>query len=453
MQLTDEQKMTNLGPANQQIPRRRAAGWNPTRRSPQLIRVTSQIYAAVNYAISNVIFIITHSSVVVIDTSESRAAAKAILLDFRKVCEFPITHIIYTHFHGDHIHGATVFHRPGTRVISQRLLPSELQTTISLLGYRTHADALQFGAGLDLADRGVTHAGMIAGAIGLDRVPGRSSPHYNPRGYIPPDITFDDEYKFSEGGVDFELYHTQGETVDHLMVWIPSMKALMPGDLFYWGFPMLSSPMKPDRPVLAWARSLERMRELRPALLVPSHSKPLNGMREIDEILGNYARAVRFVHDETVGAINQGIPVEEIRRNLRLPKDLAELPYLREGYGKVAWAVNGIYRQYTGWYDLNPSTLRRNTRGLLERTILAACAGAAPLNNEARAAFAADKHQLVLELTDIVLAAQPLNDVAAALRIASLRKLGEATGNGVERNLYLGAAATLARRLQNPDAA
>jgi alkyl sulfatase BDS1-like metallo-beta-lactamase superfamily hydrolase len=405
---------------------------------------------ATNYAISNVIFVITNQSVVVIDTSESRATAHAILSDFRKVCELPISYIIYTHFHGDHIHGASVFHSPGTRVISQKLLLPELQNTISLLGYRSHADALQFGAGLDLADRGVTHARTRQQAIRLDQVVGESVPRYNPRGYMPPDITFDEEYGFSEGGVDFELYHTQGETVDHLMVWVPSMKALIPGDLFYWGFPMLSSPMKPDRPVLAWARSLNRMRELRPELLVPSHSKPLDGMKAIDEILANYARAIGFVHDETVKGINQGLPVEQIRRGVRLPEDLAKLAYLTEGYGKVTWAVNGIYRQYTGWYDLNPTSLRRNPHGLLERTLLAASGGAGPLNTQARAAFEADRHQLVLELTDIVLAAQPRNEVAVALRIGSLRMLGERARNGVERNLYLGAAATLARRLSGP---
>jgi alkyl sulfatase BDS1-like metallo-beta-lactamase superfamily hydrolase len=442
--------MTDLGPANRHIAPVTPPGWNPIRRPPQLLRVTSKIYVATNYAISNVIFVITNQSVVVIDTSESRATAHAILSDFRKVCELPISYIIYTHFHGDHIHGASVFHSPGTRVISQRLLPPELENAISLLGYRSHADALQFGAGLDLVDRGVTHARTRPQAVRLDQLVDESVPRCNPRGYIPPDITFDEEYGFSEGGVDFELYHTQGETIDHLMVWVPSMKALMPGDLFYWGFPMLSSPMKPDRPILAWARSLDRMRKLRPEFLVPSHSKPLDGMKAIDEVLSNYAEAIRFVHDETVKGINQGLPVEQIRRGVRLPEDLSKLAYLTEGYGKVAWAVNGVFRQYTGWYDLNPTSLRRNPRGLLERTMLAACGGAEPLNSQARVAFEAGRHQLVLELTDIVLAAQPRNKVAAALRIASLRKLGATTRNGVERNLYLGAAAALARRLSDP---
>jgi glyoxylase-like metal-dependent hydrolase (beta-lactamase superfamily II) len=419
-------------------------GWNPTRRIPQLIRVTANVYVALNYSISNVIFVITDRSVVVVDSSESLATARAALAEFRKLCDLPVSYIIYTHFHGDHIGGAQVFHGPGTRVIAQKLLPLELETMIALVAYRSRAEAVQFGANLQTADRGVSLARYARQQITLDAAFWSDASRYDPRGYIAPDITFDDEYRFSEGGVDFELYHTQGETVDHLMVRLPGEGAVFPGDLFYASFPMLSSPMKPDRPVLAWAQSLERMRAMRPRFLVPSHGKPVEGVDAIDAVLTNYAQAIRFVHDETVKGINEGLPVEEIRRNVRLPDDLAKLPYLHQRYGKLTWAVNGIFRQYTGWYDLNPSTLRRNPRGLLERNVLGACGGPGPLNEQARAASRAGRHQLVLELTDIVLGAQPENQAAVRLRVASLRKLGLAATNSVERNLYLGAAASLA---------
>ena len=65
------------------------------------------------------------------------------------------------------------------------------------------------------------------------------------------------------------------------MVWLPDFETLLPGDLFYWSFPMLASPGKPDRPVLEWAASLDRMRQLHPAFLAGSHSRPLAG-RERD---------------------------------------------------------------------------------------------------------------------------------------------------------------------------
>ena len=51
--------------------------------------------------------------------------------------------------------------------------------------------------------------------------------------FIKPTITFKDEYAFELGGKKFEIYHTWGETWDHLMVWLPDEKILCSGDLYY----------------------------------------------------------------------------------------------------------------------------------------------------------------------------------------------------------------------------
>ena len=140
-----------------------------------------------------------------------------------------------------------------------------------MVGYNRKLNEVQWAAGVPRQERGAT--------LGVDLL------HPAESGYIPPQITFDEEYKFTEGGVRFELYHTLGETVDHLMVWLPDFETLLPGDLFYWSFPMLASPGKPDRPVLEWAASLDRMRQLHPVYLVGSHSRPLHGRDVIDQAL------------------------------------------------------------------------------------------------------------------------------------------------------------------------
>jgi alkyl sulfatase BDS1-like metallo-beta-lactamase superfamily hydrolase len=394
----------------------------------QLIRVNDRMYCATGYAISNVLYVITGKSVVVIDTTESMAAARASFNDFRKICSLPVSHIIYTHFHGDHIRGAKVFHRPSTQVIAQKRMPEEVAYVTRMLPYRRRVTALQFGFHLKPEARGV----MLL-----------NEPQ---NGYIPPDILFDEEYQFREGDLSFELYHTQGETPDHLMVWIPEEKALFPGDLYYASFPMLSNPMRPDRPVSAWAESLERMRTLRPQYLIPSHSQPVSGAEEIDCVLSNYAQAIRYVHDETLKRINQGVKLEEIRRQVKLPQKLACLPYLQPLYGKVEWSVNGVFRQHTGWYSFNPTDLNPGPRAVLHRALLEASGGPAPLIARARKALRQSQNQLVLELTDIVLSARPANRVAHAIRLRALRRLGAASQNGVEQNIYRAAAEEAARR-------
>ncbi len=393
---------------------------NPARG---LNKVTERVYVATGYALGNVIYVLTDKSIVVVDTTESPAAAQATLDEMRKISSLPVSHIVYTHFHGDHINGATVFKGEGTRIVAQRQHTEELAKYVMLSGYNTRLNSIQFGSALPAEKRGAR--------LAIDaRQPGA-------RGYIRPDIFFDEEYRFEEGGVKFELYHTLGETFDHLMVWMPQERVLLPGDLFYESFPMLASPMKPDRPILGWAASLDRMRKLLPVYLVPSHTRPQVGETNIDSILENYARAIRWVHDETVKRLNQGMPLARIRDEVRLPADLAGLPYLQPGYGTVPWSVNGIYKEYTGWYDFNPADLNPGPKSALSQALMEASGGSASI---LKRAGRETNPQLVLELTDVVLAAEPNNSEAHAMRATALEKLGEAAKNTVERNVYLVAA-------------
>ena len=236
------------------------------------------------------------------------------------------------------------------------------------------------------------------------------------------------------------------------MIWLPREKALFSGDLFYSGFPMLNNPLKPDRPVLAWAQSIERMRAFRAEYLVPSHSRPRRGAEKIDAVLDNYAQAIRHVHDETIKCINDGLSLDETRRRVTLPDALAKLLYLNEGYGKIEWAVTIVYRQNTGWLGINPQLdpgdLKAAPAGVLEGEIIAACGGPPPLVSRAREAMQAGRWQLVLELTGIVLAARPQNGPARQLRIAALRELAARARNGVERNLYAAALAQESRHVR-----
>ncbi len=393
--------------------------------TPEVIRVNDHVYCATGFALGNVIFVLTDRSVVVVDTTEGQAPARAAFEDFRKISTLPVSYIIYTHFHGDHINGAKVFAGPSTKVIAQENHAEELRKYRLMVGYNRRLNEVQWAADVPREQRGAT--------LGIDLL------HPPESGYIPPQIIFGEEHKFVEGGVRFELYHTQGETVDHLMVWLPDFETLLPGDLFYWSFPMLASPGKPDRPVLEWAASLDRMRQLHPGYLVGSHSRPIHGRGEIDQALLNYARAIRFVHDQTVSRINEGKPLYQIRQEVRLPAELAVLPYLQPVYGTVEWAVNGVFRQYTGWYDFDPAHLAGGDPAAFDHALAEAAGGAAAILQRARKAADDGQQQLALELVEAAIVAGGGAD-AHRLRADLLEHMAARASNGVERNIYREAA-------------
>jgi uncharacterized sulfatase len=170
--------------------------------------------------------------------------------------------------------------------------------------------------------------------------------------------------------------------------------------------------------------------------LVGSHGRPIQGSAEIDTTLANYAKAIRYVHDETVQGIEKGLSLDEIRRQVRLPEELAKLPYLAPVYGRPEWAVNGIYRQYTGWYDFDPAHLNPGRSDALSRALLQAAGGADAVLKRAEEALNEGQAQLALELADVILGGEPSHRGAHAVSAKALQHLADAADNTIERNIY-----------------
>ena len=59
--------------------------------------------------ISNAGFIVTSTSVVVVDALGSPALAERLLAEIARVTDKPVSHVIVTHYHADHVYGLQVF--------------------------------------------------------------------------------------------------------------------------------------------------------------------------------------------------------------------------------------------------------------------------------------------------------------------------------------------------------
>lgn len=171
-----------------------------------------------------------------------------------------------------------------------------------------------------------------------------------------------------------------------------------------------------------------------------SAATPLQGAAHVDSVLENYAAAIRHVHDQTLDCINEGLTLGEARARVRLPKRLAELPYLSELYGRVSWSVNGIYRQYTGWYDAQPQNLNPGSPADLHTALVEAAGGAEKIYDQALVVHNEGRSQLALELLAIAIDADPDHKPCRLLACQALRRLAADSINTVQRNVYLLAA-------------
>ena len=76
---------------------------------PQIFTLRNRIHCAFAYSIVNCTLIEGDDSCILVDTMTGMDNAKVVAEEFRKITDKPITTIIYTHFHADHVSGAKAF--------------------------------------------------------------------------------------------------------------------------------------------------------------------------------------------------------------------------------------------------------------------------------------------------------------------------------------------------------
>ena len=364
-------------------------------------------------ASGNVYLVKTPAGDVLIDTAMAEIAAEV-----KKILDSephgPIKYIILTHAHADHIGGVALWKQPDTRIIAQRNYTEFVHYDTRLQGFFAPRNAAAFNRKAQSVE---PWAGNFAGKI-------------------EPTILFDETYKFTLGGMEFQLFSTPGETPDHLTVWIPAYKAAFIGDNYFGiqtpepnSFPNLYA-IRGTKPrwALDWIKSLDTVLALKPEIVLNGHGDPIVGNAEITRRLGRYRDAIQYVHDETVKGMNAGKDVFILMQEIKLPPkyDLTEI------FGKVSWSVRGIYDGYAGWYDGNPTSMYEIPSSSVYPDLVKLAGGPEPLAKLALDRIEAGQPVEALHLTDVILVSDPKNASALNARIKAMEYLRSHTQNKIE---------------------
>lgn len=400
----------------------------------EIIQVSERIHVAVGFALANVIMIEGDDGLIIVDTTESVAAAQQIKTEFDKISNKPVKAIVYTHSHPDHVGGASVFAANDNPEIysHEKALRENLPASAGRAG-RGGAD--QFG--IRLTDEQRLNAGIgpklvfSGGGVGS--------------GYIAPTQTFSGErMQFETAGIQVELVYAPGETDDQIYVWLPEQRALMPGDNFYRAFPnIVAIRGVPLRRADHWYESLAKMIAEQPAYLVPSHTRPILGADNVSSALTAYHDGVKSVYDQTMAGINQGLRPDELVELVKLPAELADNPYLQEFYGTVPWAVRVIYSFHLGWFDGNATNLFPLSNKDRAQRLIELGGGEASVLQTSQQALLDQEHQWAAELADYLLLVDENSREAMLVKANALRALGAQQISANARNWYLTSAIAL----------
>ncbi|WP_390620862.1 alkyl sulfatase dimerization domain-containing protein [Thalassoglobus neptunius] len=394
-----------------------------------VIKVADNVFTAVGFHGANTSMIVGDDGVIIIDTLFGPSSASEANKAFRKFSDKPVKAIIYTHSHGDHTGGASAFtgmERPD--VYATEDFGSAEGASAAVAPVKAKRNVRQFGRTLSPTES--TNRGVA---------PSNTNDSDRGEGFIPPNISIPNSgLKTTIAGVDIEFYIGPGETDDAMFIWLPKEKVLFSGDNFYRSFPNLYAIRGTVyRDVLKWSESVAKMAEFKPHVLVPGHTKPIQG-EEATSALSDYSEAIRSVYDQTVDGINAGKSPDQLAHEVQLPEHLKNKPYLIEFYGSVPHAVRAIYSGLLGWYDGNPTTLSPLEPRTKAKKIAELAGGTQQLVEQMNSALANEYYQWALELSDHVKWLEGADrEHARKVKISALRGLAAQEYNAPNRNYYL----------------
>jgi len=398
-----------------------------------VVTVTAGVHSAVGFGLANAILVEGEGCAFVVDVLASVEAAREARAALAGVSDLPIEALVYTHNHADHVFGGRGFAPDGdVEVYAHATTNDHIDRVVSVLRpvISRRADRM---FGTLLPETGPDRRENCGIGPFLEAAGGGGTP-----GLLRPRRTFEDVLETRICGVRVRMEHAPGETDDQILVWLPERGVLLPGDNIYQAFPNLYTIRGTRyRDPMPWVRSLDRMRELAPEHLVPSHGRPVSGRQQIAAILTAYRDGIQFVHDQTLRHINRGLSPDEVVEAVELPPHLAAHPWLQERYGRVSWSVRSIFGGTLGWFGgdtetLSPAPLDERARGYVELA-----GGREGLRAAAERALEEERLAWAAELAGHWVRAEPESGEARRLKARALRALARRSANANGRNYRL----------------
>jgi len=207
--------------------------------------------------VNSVIIEGTHE-VMLVDAQLTKTNAERVLLEIKETKK-PLSIIYITHEHADHFLGLEVFKEayPGVRIIANSTVVDRTDKV-----YQQKIDKWQ----------------KILGSGATSRVVAIK--------------TFDGNFIAFDGSKIEVLKHIQGDTDENSMLWIAGQRTLIAGDVVANNMHLYTAETD-SKAREKWLNSLQKIRELKPSVVIPGHSKvgaPLDANTAV-EFTENYLLA------------------------------------------------------------------------------------------------------------------------------------------------------------------
>jgi alkyl sulfatase BDS1-like metallo-beta-lactamase superfamily hydrolase len=404
-----------------------------------LFKVTDRVYQVRGLDLANLTIIEGDSGLILIDPLLSNETARAALdLYLSNRPARPVLAVIYSHSHADHFGG-------GKGVMSEADAASGKIKVIAPDGFMEHAVAenviagnamgrraqYQFGSALPVGERAQIDTGLgkalAKGTISL----------------IPPNDLIKQAYETRTiDGVEIEFHLVPGsEAPSEMIMYVPQFKLLnMAEDATHNMHNLYTIRGAEIRDGRLWSKyigeAIERYGK-KTDVVIAQHHWPMWGNERIVAFLKKQRDLYKYIHDQTVRLLNEGLTPTEIAEQLQLPPSLANEWSARGYYGTLSHNAKAVYQFYLGWYDANPADLNPLPRVEEAKKQVEYMGGADAVLKRAREDFKAGQYRWVASVMSKVVFADPSNKEARDLGADALEQLGYQSEAATWRNAYL----------------
>jgi alkyl sulfatase BDS1-like metallo-beta-lactamase superfamily hydrolase len=410
-----------------------------------LYKVAERIYQVRGFDVSTVSFIETDKGYIVVDPLTTLEVARAALELLKKHRgEKPVVAVVYSHSHADHFGGVA-------GVITEDDVKAGRVKVIAPEGFMEHSVSENVIAGPAMTRRarfqfGGTLPRGAAGEMTSGLGPGISTGTVSL--IAPTDIISKTGQEMTIDGVTLAFQVTPGtEAPAEMNFYLPQMRALfMAENANATMHNLLPARGALVRDAKGWSDYLTQALRLygdKSDVMFAAHGVPRFGGEVIVDFLSKHRDAYKYLHDQTVRLMNNGLTGVEIAEQLQLPEALAREWYNRGYYGTMSHNSKAVYQRYMGWYDANPASLHALPPVAAGTHYVEAMGGADAVIAKAQSAVDAGEYRWAAMLLNHVIFAEGANEKAKAMLADIYTQLGYRAEAGTWRNIYLTGAQEL----------
>lgn len=409
-----------------------------------LFQVTEGVYQVRGFDLANMTLIEGKTGWIIVDPLTTPETARAALaLANKSLGAHPVSAVVITHSHIDHFGGIL-------GVLTREQQQDSTFPIYAPEGFLEEATSENILVGLAMGRRAgfmygrdlpVNPQGHIGSGLG-------KQPAYGEFGLLPPNrlITAPAETQTIDGiHFDFQLVNGS-EAPAEFTFYLPEKNAFCGAELVSHNLHNLYTLRGAKvRDALRWSNYIDEAMHRFPQaeIYFGSHHWPVWGQEQVADFLEQQRDTYKYLHDQTVRLMNEGLRPDEIAEQITLPPSLQKGFANRGYYGTVRHNVRAIYQFYLGWYDGNPANLNPLPKTDSSPRYIELMGGADKVIKAAKSAEGQGDYRWAAELLDKLVFAEPDNRDARQLLAAVYDQLGYQAESAPWRDNYLTAAQEL----------